>query len=287
MPGVFGFGLDYKYGARYPGGIEGLCERYRDRLSHLSIVAVETADEARHFRRLAGSLPVIHHLSNVAPGNPSGPDLERLRKQDAFSGILEAVWCGEDIGVWQLGPYPLPYFAPPVFDADVARWIGEGVIQITERSRVPFLVETPSCSYVAGTIDLGEFFRTITDTAGCPIVLDVSHVFSYALAVERPALEVLAGIPLERVWEIHIAGGRVDDAHPFRYVDSHSDPIMSGVYEVLTEAVRSCRNLRCVTYELGVGLTSEMIEHDVAKLERILRGASMVPDFSIPQEWPS
>jgi uncharacterized protein (UPF0276 family) len=284
MSGVFGFGLDYKYGARYPGGIESLCEQYRDRLSHLSIVAIDTAGEARAFRKLAGDLPVIHHLSNVAPGNPSGPDLERLRKQDAFSGILEAVWCGEDIGVWQIGPYPLPYFAPPVFDADVARWIGDGVTQITAGSRVPFLVETPSCAYVAGNVDLGEFFRIITDTAGCPIVLDVSHVFSYALAAERPTLEVLAGIPLERVWEIHIAGGRVDERHPFRYIDSHSDPIMSGVYEVLTAAVQRCRNLRCVTYELGVGLTAEMIAHDVARIEAILHGAAWVPDFSNARE---
>jgi uncharacterized protein (UPF0276 family) len=286
MSGVFGFGLDHKHGARYPGGIDGLCERYRSRLSHLSILAVSTAEDAHAVRELAGDLPVIHHLSNVAPGNPEGPDLERLRAQDVLSGILRASWCGEDIGVWQLGPYPLPYFAPPVFDDDVARWIGEGARQVAAGSRVPFLVETPSCSYVAGTIDLGAFFRIVTDISGCPIVLDVSHVFSYALAAGRPALDVLAGIPLERVWEIHVAGGRVDPAHPFRYIDSHSDPIMDGVYDVLGEALRRCCNLRCVTYEIGAGLTAEMIERDATRLETVLRG-TLVPDFSIPAGWPA
>src|SRR5262249_32462476 len=158
---LVGFGLDHQYFDKYPGTMRGLCERHRERLSHLSIVGLRDIASAREFSALAGGLPIVHHLSNIAPANPRGPDLARLETQDAISQELGARWCGEDIGIWSLGPHCIPYFAPPLFEADVAEQVGEGIRRVAERCSVPFLAEIPSCSFVVGRLSLGEFFHRL------------------------------------------------------------------------------------------------------------------------------
>jgi uncharacterized protein (UPF0276 family) len=274
---LVGLGLDYKFSDRYPGGLAGLCDRYRNRLTHLSVVALPSRESARAFKTLAGRSAILHHLSDIAPANPRGPDLARLELQDAISRELCAVWCGEDIGIWSLGPYDLPYFAPPVLDADVAEHVARQIARVQAACSIPFLAEIPSCSFVTGGLTLGEFFWRLVQGSDCGIVLDVSHVYSYALVTGRDPFEVLRSLPLSHVCEAHVAGGHVDPEHPFRYVDTHSDPILLEVLALLSDAVGLCPRLRAVTYEIGVRLTTEQIDADLARLETLLEGAGYAP----------
>jgi uncharacterized protein (UPF0276 family) len=274
---LVGLGLDYKFSDRYPGGLEGLCNRYRDRLTHLSVVALPTRESARAFKSLAGRCAILHHLSDIAPANPHGPDLARLELQDTISRELGAVWCGEDIGIWSLGPYNLPYFAPPIFDADVADEVARQIARVQAACSIPFLAEIPSCSFVTGRLTLGEFFWRLVRGSDCGIVLDVSHVYSYALITGRDPFDVLRSLPLSHVREAHVAGGHVDPEHPFRYVDTHSDPILPEVLALLSDAVRLSPRLRGITYEIGVRLTTQQIDDDLARLETLLASADYAP----------
>jgi uncharacterized protein (UPF0276 family) len=277
MTPVLGFGFDYRYREQYPGGLDALCGHYREQLSHVSFVCVEGVDEVNTVKRTARGLPIVHHLSKVSPASPGGPDLERLREQDVVTRLLDAVWVGEDIGIWSMGPYSLPYFAPPLFEAEIADVVADGISAVLRESSVPFLAEVPSCSFVAGRLGVGEFFHRLVERSGCGIVLDLGHVYSYALAADRPALEVMLSLPLASVVEIHIAGGQVEELHPSRYVDTHSTPILDPVLSLLAPAVERCPRLRAVTYELGIGLSSELIASDFERVASVLRGANFVP----------
>jgi hypothetical protein len=276
-PALVGFGLDYNHRDRYAHGMAGLCDRYRSRLTHLSMVCLSNSEDARAFREMSGHLPRVHHLSNIAPANPQGVDWKRFDVQNRISREIDALWCGEDIGIWSFGPYDIPYFAPPPFEADVADLIGDRIAEIERKSVVPFLGEIPSCTFAAGRLELGEFFRLLVDRSGCRLVLDVSHVFSYALARGQDAQAVLASLPLEAVWECHVAGGRVSERWRSHYVDNHEDPILPEVIDLVVAATRLCPSLRCVTFEIGVGMPAEVIEASVTRLEAALGQASFIP----------
>jgi uncharacterized protein len=278
---VVGFGLDYNYDERYVGHLDGLIDRYRDRLSHLSIVALPNDEAVDRFKEIAANLPLIHHLSNVAPANPHGADWDRLREQDDVTRRLRALWCCEDIGIWSLGPYAIPYFAPPPFEAEVADYIGGQIAEMERIVSVPFVAEVPSCSFIVGSISLGDFFHRIVDVSSCPLVLDVSHVVSYALVTGSDPLAVLASLPLKAVWEIHVAGGRVNPKHTFRYIDTHNHPVMSPVYDVLEAALDECSSLRAVTFELGDMVTHELIETGLEEIERRILASSFRPHLEL------
>lgn len=277
-----GFGLDAQYAARYPGGLEGLCCTYHDRLSHLSIVGIANEAQAQSFsKRCADGLPIIHHLPGIAPADPEGPKLDRLRRLDRLSRVMDAMWICEDIAIWSIGPYALPYFTPPIFEPDIADRIADGIVRMQEVSSVPFCAEIPSCSIVVGTMALGAFFERIVEASGCGLVADVSHIYSYAIARGLRPLDVLRSLPLERVWELHIAGGHLDPLSSRRYLDTHSEPVIEPIIALLHEAVTTCPNLRAVTYEVGVGLSCEDLRFDLDRLDNVLNDTSWKPRLSL------
>jgi uncharacterized protein (UPF0276 family) len=191
---------------------------------------------------------------------------------DAISKQIGASWCGEDVGIWNVNDFALPYFAPPLFDADIASWMAEQTRLVDNNCSVPFLVETPNCTFVAGELPLGDFFSRIVEQSNCKMVLDASHVYAYALAANKNAKAVLRSLPLDAVWEIHVAGGSLQAGTNHRYIDSHSDPILDPIIEVFAEAVSLCKNLRAVTYEIGLALPADTIAADFERLETVLAG---------------
>jgi len=74
---------------------------------------------------------------------------------------------------------------------------------------VPFAVET-GVNYLqpcAGEMSDGAFVAAVAEAADCGIVLDLHNL--WANETERPPAggAVLAELPLERIWEVHLAGG--------------------------------------------------------------------------------
>lgn len=275
---VIGFGLDMQYAMDYPFNMAGLCQRYFDRLTHLSIVGVRSERQAQWFtKQCAKGLPVVHHLSNVAPGDHDGPHLDHMRALDELTKRLGALWTCEDIGIWSIGPYGIPYFAPPFFEEEIADVVADGIRAMQQINSVPFLAETPTCSFIAGGMNIGDFFHRLVERSGCKVVLDVGHVYSYALYRGEEPAAVLRSLPLDAVWEMHVAGAKISERYAYRYIDTHSDPILPGVEELLLLAATECRELRCVTYEIGNKLGAELLEDEVSRLERSLRGVGWRP----------
>src|SRR5258708_5165922 len=146
MSALVGLGLDY-----HDSGRRSLSEFYklvRSRINHASVVGLSGPRDADHFLSFVDGLPIIHHLSNVAPANPGGVVWTNLNLQDRLSRQMRAVWCNEDIGVWNLGPYNIPYFTPPPLEEEVADVVAENILRLQEKCSIPFLAEIPSCSFV-------------------------------------------------------------------------------------------------------------------------------------------
>ncbi|MGW7522693.1 multinuclear nonheme iron-dependent oxidase [Streptomyces sp. NPDC054783] len=273
-----GFGLDWQYRDRYPQSMAELRTKYDGRLSHLSVVSLPSAGDARVFMdECARGLPVVHHLPGVAPAAPGGPNLELYTRLEAVSDVLDAVWTCEDIGLWSIGPYPLPYFTPPLFEPELADHVVEGIRTLHRLGRYPFVPEIPSCTLAVGRMSLGDFFHRVTDGADCDLLLDVAHVFSYAVAARRPFAEVLRSLPLERVVEIHVAGGYIDPTFDNRYLDTHSHSVAPAVIDLLQEAVAASPRLRAVTYEIGVGLDAGNLDEDFGRIEELLAQTDWTP----------
>jgi uncharacterized protein (UPF0276 family) len=97
-----------------------------------------------------------------------------------------------------------------------------------------------------GEIDDGDYFALIANSADSGILLDLHNLLANERNGRTNVERVIASLPLERVWEVHVAGG-----HMYRgfYLDAH-DGLVSPALRELTEAVvPRLPNLRSIVFE--------------------------------------
>ena len=211
---------------------------------------------------------------------------------------LSSPWLNHECATKQMGGYSFGTYLPPLYTPESAYLVAENIGLVQERldrdcSRVDalgplFLLEMPPLTYfMAGTLDVPEYFRLITERTPCGLVLDIGHlwtVYRYSAAYSRSSLKEFVGrfldaFPMERIIEIHIAGLAVHESDmsgcmPHRdpqWIDVHAAEIPSVSWSILQQVVRHprLRNLRAVALEVD----TKPVERTV---EEFLRAVALV-----------
>src|SRR5439155_26701590 len=101
------------------------------------------------------------------------------------------------------------YLLPPMPTTDVVEAAVSHIGTYVDQFDRPFLVETPT-SYlrpVPGDLTDARFVGEIAERADCGILLDLHNIWANELNGRQAVSHFLAELPLERVWEVHLAGG--------------------------------------------------------------------------------
>ncbi|MGB8955410.1 MAG: DUF692 family multinuclear iron-containing protein, partial [Tumebacillaceae bacterium] len=182
---------------------------------------------------------------------------------------IDPLWTMEDIGYWSLGRWALPYFMAPVLDQDSMLHTTENIRDLQSRLSRPFLAEVPSCNFQFGSVHLHDFINHLSNETGCGILFDCGHHFAYNLLHERPHLADLQRIQNDRIVEIHVSGGNVNEEHPWRYMDTHTGPISPQVLDILDHVVPLATNLRAITLEFSSRCSVEQIKENLCRVREI------------------
>ncbi len=89
------------------------------------------------------------------------------------------------------------------------------------------------------------FISAVVEAADCGLLLDVNNVYVNAVNFGVDARAFIEGLPLDRVFQIHMAGHHVEetDAHgaPTLVIDTHGAPIIDPVFELLAFTLQTMR----------------------------------------------
>ncbi|HEU0054504.1 MAG TPA: DUF692 family protein [Longimicrobium sp.] len=141
-------------------------------------------------------------------------------------------------------PMPVPY------DRDVLELLAERVDHVQRRVPVPFLLEN-NVYYVDlpdQEMTEPEFLNALTARTGGGVLLDVHNVVVNATNHGFDPRDFIFALELDRVVELHIAGGSEQDGF---YTDSHAGPVADAVWELLDDVVAAAPNLCGITFEFG------------------------------------
>ncbi len=106
--------------------------------------------------------------------------------------------------------------------------------------------------------------------ADCGLLLDLHNIFSNGLNGRQPVSEYLEQLPLERVWEVHLAGGMELEGF---WLDAHSGAIPDPLYAICEQVIPRLPNLGAIVFEIfpsfvpEVGL--ELVEEQLERLRAL------------------
>lgn len=141
------------------------------------------------------------------------------------------------------------FLLPPLQTAAGARVAAAGVQRLSSALGRPAAFET-GVNYFQpqpGELGDGEFFAAVAEQAGCGIVLDLHNLWCNELNGRQSMREALAQLPLDRVWELHFAGGMALDGY---WLDAHSGHVPAPVIDLAAELMPQLPHVGALVYEI-------------------------------------
>jgi uncharacterized protein (UPF0276 family) len=153
---------------------------------------------------------------------------------------------------------------------DSAYAVADSIRKIEEATGFAVLPENPPGSVYLGDLHILDYFALVSERAQCGLLLDCAHLAIFQRLRGLPPTAGLDGFPLERVVEMHVAGGTVVEVEGLALVDDdHAPEPLADTWEIFEHAAPRAKNLRAVVYECERNPVGE-VEGNFARIARII-----------------
>jgi uncharacterized protein len=198
-------------------------------------------------------VPKLIHSVALPVGGSLAPSAEEMSQLSLVARDLDAPWVSEHLsfnrvaeetGSWHSGFLLPPRQTMAGVEAAVA-----SVRAMSAGLSVPLAIETGVNYLCPRTDELpdGEFVARVVDAADCGILLDLHNVWTNERNGRQSMAEYVEQIPVERVWEIHVAGGH---SHRGFWLDAHSGTVPAELMELAARIIPRLPNLKAIVFEL-------------------------------------
>ena len=252
-----GLGVSTEYGAGDTAGaldVLGLRGSNPGFANFLEI-GVETAKGLDRQARawVEAELPTTYHFLDVNLDDRDDVlDPEWLAEVKAIADVMKPAWMCGDAGMWHLGKRERGHMLllPPVLTKESAELLAEGIVALREATGFEVLPENPPGQVYVGDLHILDFFARVCEKADSGMLLDCAHLAIFQKIHGNDPLTGLDGFPLERIVEMHVAGGSVGDIDGFSFVeDDHVPRVLDETWKIFEHVVPKAKNRKAVVFE--------------------------------------
>jgi len=193
--------------------------------------------------------------------------LQRVRE---LITLARPAWLCGDAGRWHIGPRAQGHMLllPPVLSRDSAYALADGIMRLRDETGLEVLPENPPGHVFVGPLHLLDFFAIVCERADTGMLLDLAHLAIFQQALGHQPDTGLADFPLERVIELHMAGGHWRELEGLSLIeDSHTPQILPETWAAFEAAAPRLSGLRAVIFECE----RNPLERCAEELERLHR----------------
>ena len=205
--------------------------------------------DERLLKDALAKFPCVAHGLSLSIGTVGDLNQTYLDATNRFMADHDLHVFSEHLAFHSVDGNDLTMFLAIPFEEVAVQWVKQNYYAIRRELGRPFALENVTYSFPAphGSLSEADFLRRICEETDCTLLLDVTNVFNNAKNHGYDPIEFFDRIPMDRVSQMHLAGGfqRSDG----RWEDSHSEPVMDEVWPLFDEAVKRAVNVRNVILE--------------------------------------
>ncbi len=201
--------------------------------------------------RIRAHYPMVMHGVSLSIGSSDPLDQDYLNRLAALIERVEPAWVSDHLCWTGVGGHNYHDLLPLPYTEEAVRHVAGRVEQVQERLGRRILLENLSSyvTFVDSALSEWEFLSAVCEAADCLILLDVNNIYVSACNHGFDPEHYLAGVPPERVWQIHLAGHTSDPSGRI-LIDTHDMPVHDEVWALYEKAA------------VRFGPVSTMIERD-------------------------
>ncbi len=184
--------------------------------------------------RIAERYPIVTHGLTLSLGAVSEPDPEYLSALQAELKRLDPPWHSDHLCFSSAGERVLHELLPLKFSEENVQRVAERARRMESLLERPFAIENITYYVHPGKPEMSEltFLQRVLESSNARLLLDVNNVYVNAQNHGFDPYAFIAGLPLDRVLEIHVAGHSTLESGLL--LDTHGQAVADPVLELLS-----------------------------------------------------
>lgn len=190
-----------------------------------------------YLERLRPHYPFALHGVSLSIGGSDPLDAGYLREVKALAQRFEAAWISDHLCWTGVDGTNLHDLMPLPYTEEALQHVVARVLQTQDILGQRLLLENVSSyvTYAHSTMTEWEFFSEIARRADCLLLLDVNNIYVSARNHGFDPEDYLAGMPADRIQQIHLAGH--SDMGDY-VIDTHDADVCDAVWDLYASAIR-------------------------------------------------
>lgn len=219
----------------------------RDEIDFIEVVTEQYLSDPKQLmelEELRETFPIVPHGVGLSIAS-AALDREYLRAIKRVSDVCRAPYYSEHLAVTRAPGIEIGHLSPIWFTEAVLEQTIDNVLQVQETLERPLILENITYLFEIprATMTQSEFFGQLVESTGCGILLDLTNLHTNAANHGFDPLTVLDGFPLDKVVQLHLAGGYWSQGI---LIDAHCEPVAKDTWALLEALSKRVRVKACI-----------------------------------------
>ncbi|WP_218667990.1 DUF692 domain-containing protein [Sphingopyxis sp. KK2] len=187
--------------------------------------------------RIRADYPMVMHGVSLSIGSDEPMDMDYLADLKALAERVEPLWISDHLCWTGINAHNSHDLLPLPYDAPALDCVVDNIARVQDFLGRRILIENPSSYVTFRSSDRSEwdFLAEMAARADCLLLLDVNNIYVSARNHGFDPLDYLAGLPGDRIQQIHLAGH--SDMGDY-VIDTHDADVCDAVWNLYGQACR-------------------------------------------------